>query len=138
VVYDLWQTDIMNAWWKVLAMIELFGTGEQTLVGNSVACKQLLYDWTKVKYIQVQFFSNIHKFCFDIVTNWLPWQPKIINYNKAIPGKRRNFGMQSVPITTKVVSFNPIHDKMYLIQHHVIMFVSDLRQVGIFSGYIHQ
>jgi hypothetical protein len=33
---------------------------------------------------------------------------------------------------TKVVSLNPVHGKMYLIQHYVIKFVSDLRQVGGF------
>ena len=40
--------------------------------------------------------------------------------------------MQSVPITTNVVSSNPIHGEVYLIQHYVIKFVSDLRQVGGF------
>ena len=28
--------------------------------------------------------------------------------------------MQSVPITTNVVSWNPVHGEVYLIQHHVI------------------
>jgi len=40
--------------------------------------------------------------------------------------------MQSVSITTKVVSSNPVHGKMYSIQHYVIRFVSDLWQVGGF------
>ena len=40
--------------------------------------------------------------------------------------------VQSVDITTKVVSLNPVHGKVYLIQHYVIKFVSDLRQVGGF------
>ena len=40
--------------------------------------------------------------------------------------------VQSVPITTKVVSLNPVHGKVYSIQHYVIKFVSDLRQVGNF------
>ena len=40
--------------------------------------------------------------------------------------------MQSEPITTKVVSLNPAHGQMYSIQHYVIKFVSDLRQVGGF------
>ena len=40
--------------------------------------------------------------------------------------------MQSVPITTKVVSSNPAHSKVYSIQHYVIEFVSDLRQVAVF------
>jgi len=35
--------------------------------------------------------------------------------------------VQSVSITTKVVSSNPAHGKVYSIQHYVIMFVSDLR-----------
>jgi hypothetical protein len=40
--------------------------------------------------------------------------------------------MQSVLITTKVASSNPVHGKVYSIQHFVIKLVSDLRQVGGF------
>jgi hypothetical protein len=40
--------------------------------------------------------------------------------------------VQSVPITTNIVSLNPVHGKVYSIQHYVIKFVSDLRQVGGF------
>jgi hypothetical protein len=40
-----------------------------------------------------------------------------------------------VPITTKVVSSNPVHDEVYSIQHYVIKFVSDLRQV---DSFLHQ
>ena len=40
--------------------------------------------------------------------------------------------MQSVPITTEVVSSNIAHGKVYLIQHYVIKFVIDLWQVGGF------
>ena len=40
--------------------------------------------------------------------------------------------MQSVPITTNVVRSNLAHGEVYLIQHYVIKFVSDLRQVGGF------
>ena len=43
--------------------------------------------------------------------------------------------VQSVPITTNVVSSNLVHGKVYLIQYYVIKFVSDLRQVG---GFLHQ
>jgi hypothetical protein len=32
-----------------------------------------------------------------------------------------------MPITTKVVSLNPAHGKVYSIQHYGIKFVSDLR-----------
>ena len=37
--------------------------------------------------------------------------------------------MQSVPITSNIVSLNPAHGEVYLIQHYVIKFVSDLRQI---------
>jgi len=37
--------------------------------------------------------------------------------------------MQSVPITTKVVSLNPTHGEVYSIQQYVIKFVSDWWQV---------
>ena len=40
--------------------------------------------------------------------------------------------MQSVPITTKVVSSNPVQGEVYWIQIYVIKFVSDLQQVGGF------
>ena len=40
--------------------------------------------------------------------------------------------MQSVPITTNVVSSNPAHGEVYSIQQYKIKFVSDLRQVGCF------
>ena len=40
--------------------------------------------------------------------------------------------MQSVHNKSKVMSSNPVHDDVYSIQHYVIKFVSDLRQVGGF------
>jgi pSer/pThr/pTyr-binding forkhead associated (FHA) protein len=43
--------------------------------------------------------------------------------------------MQSVPITSKVVSSNHAHGEVYSIQHYLIKFGSDLRQVGGFSPY---
>ena len=41
--------------------------------------------------------------------------------------------MQSLPITTEVVSSNPVHGQVYSKQHNVIKVVSDLRQVQWFS-----
>ena len=61
-------------------------------------------------------FLNIYIFIAVVIV----WQ-----FDLQIPEK-------SVPITTKVVSLNPVHDEMYSIQHDVIKFVSDLRQVGGF------
>ena len=40
--------------------------------------------------------------------------------------------VQSVHITTKVVSSNPAHCEVYSVQHYVINFVSDLRWFGGF------
>ena len=40
--------------------------------------------------------------------------------------------MKSVPIATEGVSSNPTTGEVYSIQHYVIEFVSDLRQVGGF------
>ena len=40
--------------------------------------------------------------------------------------------LQSVPITTKDVSSNPVHGQVYSIQYYEKKFVSNLRQVGRF------
>jgi hypothetical protein len=42
------------------------------------------------------------------------------------------FTVQSVPITTQVVSSNPVHGEVYSIQYYVKMFASDLQQIGGF------
>jgi hypothetical protein len=43
--------------------------------------------------------------------------------------------MQSVPITTNVVSSNPDHSEVYSIQHYLIKFVSELRKAAVFSEF---
>ena len=72
-------------------------------------------------------------YIFQKTTNKTPKKQK--NKNK----KRQGFWdfcdnstFQSVPITTKVVSSNPVHGEVYSIQHYVIKFLSDLRQIGGF------
>ena len=40
--------------------------------------------------------------------------------------------VQSVPITTKAMSSNPVHGEVHSIQYYAIKFVSDLRQVSGF------
>ena len=44
-------------------------------------------------------------------------------------GRDRMVIVQSVSITTNVVSLNSVHGEVYSIQHYVIKFVSDLGQV---------
>ena len=41
--------------------------------------------------------------------------------------------MQSMPITTKVVSLNPAHSEVYSIQHYVLKFVNNLRRLSYYS-----
>ena len=45
--------------------------------------------------------------------------------------------MQSMPITTKAVSWNPVHGEVYSIQHCAIKFVSYRRKVGGFRHILH-
>jgi hypothetical protein len=40
--------------------------------------------------------------------------------------------LQSMPITTEVVSLSPVHGEVYSMYHYVIKFVIDLRQVSGF------
>jgi hypothetical protein len=49
-----------------------------------------------------------------------------------------NYLCKSVPITTKVVSSNPVHVEVDSIEHYEINFVSDLRQAGGFLRVLHQ
>jgi hypothetical protein len=44
-----------------------------------------------------------------------------------VPAMLLSFWLEA--ITTKVVSMNPNHGEVYSIQHYVIKFVSDVRQV---------
>ena len=47
--------------------------------------------------------------------------------------KEDNFALKiKYNYTIEVVSLKSVHEEVYSIQHHVIMFVSDLRQVGGF------
>ena len=45
---------------------------------------------------------------------------------------QQTYNSKSVPITTKVMSSDPNNGEMYSMQHYVIKFISDLRQVGGF------
>ena len=61
--------------------------------------------------------------------------PFFPNPRKLVPTKLNEFTklQLSAPIISKVASANPVHGEVvYWIQHYVIKFVSDLRQVGGF------
>ena len=79
----------------------------------------------------IYFYAKLYflKLCFNEIQISSSWKPHL------------QLPVQPLGITTKVVSSNPAHGKVYLIQHYVIKFVSDLRQVCDFfwySGFIHQ
>jgi hypothetical protein len=58
----------------------------------------------------------------------------LIQYLLFVLVKNQNINRSfTVPTVTKFVSFsNPAHGEVYSIQHYVIKFVSDLRQIGGF------
>ena len=68
----------------------------------------------------------IHLQHINIIYHWL------INSSLTILKRQLWSAVQSVPITTKVVSLNSAHGEVYSIQHYVIKFVRDLRQVSVF------
>ena len=84
-------------------------------------------------------FTNLYKLwiaCGNILL-WCRFYIIIISLNRR--GSRDRMVVRftttcaiSVSITTKLVSWNPFHGEVYPIQHYVIKFVSDFRQVGGF------
>ena len=53
-------------------------------------------------------------------------------HDRMVVGLTTNLCSQCLSSVTKFVSSNPIHGEVYSIQHYVIKFVSDLRQVSGF------
>ena len=56
------------------------------------------------------------------------------SHDHVVVGFTTTYAISAISITTKVVSLNSADGEVYSIQHYVIKFVSDLRQVGVFSG----
>ena len=82
---------------------------------------RLSQDHSKARFLLpvLQFFLNHSKFSGAVMV-LIIWQLDL------------QLPVQAVPITTKVGNSNPVHGEVYSIQHYVIKFVSDLRQVGGF------
>ena len=106
---------------------------------SHVSWSFVLVQWVKVR--------NDRSFCWYWWNCWpslfiLSFHSEILNNTISVHSIRVVFvvvfighlqlPVQSVPITTEVVSSNPIHGDVYLIQHYVIKFFGDLRQVGGF------
>jgi len=64
--------------------------------------------------IDFQYFKNIFNYIIE---------------DRGRRGRDRMVHVQSEPITTKVVSSIPVHHEVYSIQHYVMKFVSNFRQV---------
>jgi hypothetical protein len=89
--------------------------------------------WNVLHYINMAEFGNLnhsilHIFCDLKVFSRL----HRCCWRSAIWTILQDWPVQSVPITTNVVSSNHVHSEVYMIQHYVIKFVSNLRQVGGF------
>ena len=110
-----------------------------------------------VPCVIVSFLSHVNSFLFDIQLNLLMstrlscytnivtqlqlllctiWESQIyIGTVVVIWQLDLQLPMQSVPITTKVVSTNPVHGEVCLIQHYVINLSVICGRSVIFSGY---
>jgi hypothetical protein len=90
--------------------------------------------------ITLDCFMNSEIYCINSIIQRI--KNKLWNRQKSYPCRLKivylsylpdylhhQLPVQSVPITTKVVSLNPVHGEVYSIQHYVIKFVSDWQQV---------
>jgi hypothetical protein len=93
-------------------------------------------------HITQRLFAAASKLCDQFKSQW----PRYISYlhiNISFRGRHGRDRMVVgfittcviMPITTKVVSLNPIHGKVYSIQHYVMKFVNDLQQ-SVLTGNI--
>ena len=94
----------------------------------------ILINWRKNDTSGIPFFffglSVLHtfRFCFlNILTREKNIEEAVIVWLVDL-----QLPVQSVPITTKGVSLNPVHGKVYWNQHYLIKFVSELLQVSGF------
>ena len=87
--------------------------------------KSMLLCWPATKSVD-SCYKKKQKYCtnhlINLILNHIAGSWSYGSWTYKLP-------VQSVPITTKVVSSNPVHGEVYWIQHYVIKFVSDLRQV---------
>jgi hypothetical protein len=103
-----------------------------------------MHDWILFIYINVESLQKVPEFRIEMGHFWgLSYGTKIyillqtedLFYIKVHKGRNSEKKTKYMKILNymypiaKVVSSNSFHDELYLIQHYVIKFVSDLRQV---------
>jgi len=91
----------------------------------NMSCMGLWVNWTTGKPKRWRFCRNSYKSVWTFFNGGVVMIVMVWQLDWQLPVK-------SVPITTKVVSSNPVLGKMYSIQHFVKKFVSDLWQVDCF------
>jgi hypothetical protein len=98
-------------------------------------CSFCWYWWNWCPSLFKLSFYNVYDWWIDLCVMLLK---KYFSYIVTWTNLQLHVPFQSVPITTYVVSLNPVHGKVYsikvIIQHHVLKFVSDLRQVDGWKG----
>ena len=87
-------------------------------------------EWIKIGWIQQTAFKT---------GNFIFWPFKDTGYILLLVRGRRGHDHMVVGFTTTyAISSNPVHGKVYSIQHYVIKFVSDFRQVfSEYCGFLH-
>ena len=84
---------------------------------HCVVCSSIYGFWLHLWYLQTRL-ALVNRNCLPSGTS---------EFNRMVVGFTTP--VRSVPITTNVVSSNLVYGEVYSIQHYVIKFVSDLRQV---------
>ena len=94
---------------------------------------QINNNFSILDFLTVGLQQRIKTFCVYDIYLYITFI--LLQVNCSIAGHRRGRSRMVVGFTTiitNVVRSNPAHDEVYSIQHYVIKFVSDFRQVGCF------
>ena len=94
----------------------------------------ILINIQKKNRFEIWIFKNFFLKIYRNQTDYKWYKRYVINFFVVVIVWQLDIQLpvQSVHITTKVVSLNLGHGEVYSIQHYVIKFVSDLRHVGGF------
>ena len=127
--YMLYKTESVDRGWVFVERATINLDYGYVTVKRSNRCNKKLYYFTCVLHV----FFPPHYITFILVCLQIP--------NTNISGAvvvmivwqlDLQLPEQSVHIATKVVSLNPVHGEVYMIQHYVINLVRDMRQVSDF------
>jgi hypothetical protein len=93
----------------------------------------------RTAFVNISMSSWLPRFIVRWILNFME-KPTYENHENWYPTNKSDFTVAEFTtiyaITTKLVRSNHIHSEIYSMQHYVIKFVSDLRQVGAFHRVI--